>query len=485
MKIEGAKYGTFGGQRLTKVQGAFVNAPYYYETSDGSLVPMDTCAITGRGFGKSEGALARIYRYGQNFPGSSMAVFRQTNKSLKPLRDSAEDKFYLEDPGGTFNKQDGIFYFSNGSSVIFDALADRALYRNHQGASYQLIFLDEIQQWAEPTLPDLLLSNLRGPDDQPCFMMYGGNAGDKGHFWMVDRWLPIRRPKVSVFRAENNRPTLLFQGNWQDNVDPHTKKNNNGENYPETLEASTSDPLVLAMWLSGDVNIVGGRYFSDVLSEHNFVTWYQDDHWWNCEDDWRRYLAMDHGTRRPTVFLGLAEALRSTRGLDGTLYHKGDLVAVWEMSNATRQNLKVSDGSTIPEVCDRTKRLCADWNWPRWGVGDDATFYMTGHPTPTAQLYAESGIEIREAGKGNRRPGWDAVRALLKEARPDGQREKRALYINEHACPHLAFSIRNITAKERDFSDVDTDSYDDALDALRYGVVGRPPPPPSAQNFWR
>lgn len=481
-----APFGSFGEKRLTEVQAAFVGAPYYFVDEHNNLVPMDTVAITGRGWGKSTAALARIYQFATMYPGSEIGVFRQTSKSLKPLKKEAEISFMAQDPDCTYNIQDGLFRLGNGSSIVFDALADMALYRNHQGASYQMVFLDEVQQWPHPTLPDKLLSNLRGGrSDQPCVMMYGGNAGDAGHFWMVDRWLAKRRPKISLFKAANGRPSILFQGNWEDNVDPVTKKNNNGDNYPETLEASTDDPLLLKMWLSGDVNIVGGRYFSDVLSMHTFVDWYSADHWWGHEDNWRRYLCMDHGTARPTVFLGMAEALQNTRAPDGQLYTKGDLVAVWEVSNATKKDLRKSDGSTVAEVSDRVKQACKEWGWPRWGVGDDAILSNDGHPSTIAQLYAESGVELQGAAKGRRVPGWDAMRQRLKRCKQDGAREHPGYYINEQACPHLAFSIRNITPDERNFSDVDTDSFDDALDAARYGVVGKPEAPATVTTLRR
>ena len=42
-------------------------------------------------------------------------------------------------------------------------LADPADYQRYPGRSFSLLLIDEAGQWADPTLLDLLRSNLRGP----------------------------------------------------------------------------------------------------------------------------------------------------------------------------------------------------------------------------------------------------------------------------------------------------------------------------------
>lgn len=66
-------------------------------------------------------------------------------------------------------------------------------YDKVQGRSFTMIMVDELTQWGDPFVIDMLRSNLRGPKDMPLRTVYAGNPGGVGHQWVASRYvLPAR-----------------------------------------------------------------------------------------------------------------------------------------------------------------------------------------------------------------------------------------------------------------------------------------------------
>jgi hypothetical protein len=430
------------------------------------LRPLDIWLLGGRGGGKSVAICLLVYQYMRDFPEADVAIFRQTHKSLKDITRLTQRLFPLFDDGAQFNKQDGFWQMSSGSTCTLDALADLSLYQNWQGQNLQLAVFDELQMWPDFEIPDLVLSNLRGKG-YPCKAIYAANPGGRLHGPIFDRVLKMNPRDGEPFIAANGRPSVVWRSTFRNN--PHV-----GEQYEQQLKDATKhDKRKQQMWLSGDWSIQGGGFFSDVLTDDNFVDWYPDTSFY-YQDEWRFFLSIDHGTSAPAVVLLMAEAKDTTYGADDGVFRRGDLVVVAEVATVDPQNIQKGDGSTIADICEKTHEMNELWyGGRRWGVADDAIFSKHGAPTPLAGEYERHGIIVEPAGKGQRVPGWDLLKQRLSDSAPNGKREGKALYINRRACPHLIYELQNAVCDSKNIADVDTTISDHALDSLRMAVVSR------------
>ncbi len=109
----------------------------------------------------------------------------------------------------------------------------------------------------------------------------------------------------------------------------------------------------------------------------------------------------------------------------------------------------------------------------RYTVGDPAIkakFGDTGESIQETFQKGPNNIPI-QLGDNNRKNGWQRVREML-EVREDGQ----PTIIIHPDCRYLIRSLAQATSAKNDPEDVDTNSDDHALDALRYGGMSRPAP---------
>ena len=229
------------------------------------------------------------------------------------------------------------------------------------------------------------------------------------------------------------------------------------------------------MWLTGDWSIQGGGFFSDVLTDDNFVDWFPASSFY-YQNDWRFFLALDHGTSPGVgVVLLMAEARDSTYGADDGTFVRGDLVVVAEMAAVDWQTKK-GDGSTVKDICESTLDMIGDWyGGSRYGVADDSIISHNGHPTSLAGEYEKNGLYFEKAGKGQRVPGWDLTKQRLHDSAPNGKRQTPAVYINRRSCPFLIYELQNAISSPTEIGDVHKKISNHALDALRYGIVSRSP----------
>ncbi len=451
---------------LTDFQQAALGVPFEY----------DLALLGGRGGGKSTTALTLAYQYAVANPGTRSIYLRQSYPSLHDVLLASVQLFTQLDPGSRLNKSDLHWTFSNLSSMSFAALADWDLYRRWQGSNVALLIADESQQWATPELLDLLLSNLRSSSAQTR-AVYCANPGDRGHSWVYERFIKPCPGDGIPFKTDNGRMTVVMRSTYLDN--PHL-----GDDYLDNLRAATKhDPTLFKMWSTGDWSIQGGAFFSEVVSQKNLVILYPSDYWPERRD-WRLYLALDWGTAAPAVCLLLALSRESTRTSDGEHHVKGDIIVLDETSTAIPGNLNKGDRSTVGEFSKRVKAMCERWQAPRFGCGDSAIFAEHGHESRSlGHEFIDNGLMIEPAPKGRRVDGWATLRERFSNAEKHGERERPAIYINEHLCPYLWETIRILTPDMRDREDVDTNGPDHGADALRYGVEYRPQPPPSQTSL--
>lgn len=468
-----------GQLHLTDWQAAFVGCPLWYYPDPVATgvaravtrLPLDRVAAGGRGNGKSVGLLASAWSYARDYPGASMAVFRQERKALHDLVRMASLYFPTCDHDVLFNKQELTFFFSNGSMLTFDGLADMSSYAvSWQGRNLNWVAFEELGSWPDFDMIDLMLSNLRG-EGFPNIAIYICNPGGTLHSLIYDRWLSSDPMNGEIVFADNGRPAAVFQGTFRDN--PHV-----GEQYIESLKSATAhDPVKQDMWLNGSWARLSGTYFSRSMSDANFVDWWQDIGYFSDPTDWKFFIGLDHGTAAPAWCGLFAEAKMTTRGPDQHFYRKGDLVVVAEVATNLPDRRDRGDGSSVVELCEQISDMCEKWYDVRpAGVGDPAIFANHGQPSTIGQEYERSRVCIEPAPRAKRIPGWDIMKSRLHHATPPEERadaDDPGLYINREACPQLVWELQNVTSDQKNISDVNSRQIDHAVDGCRYAVSSR------------
>lgn len=432
------------------------------------LVPLlfDVFLGGGRGGGKTFALLMIAWVFIATYAGSRVVFFRQSYPSLHDAVLRSVEIFGALDPGATFNKSDLCWTFSNGSTFQFAALSDLDLYRRWQGQEFQLAIFEELQQWADPILVDMLLSNLRSSKGFPTRAVYAANPGDRGHHWIFERFLKARTDGVP-FTTAAGRQTVTVRSTFEDNP-------NLPPEYIENLKAACAhDPALFEMWKSGDWSVTAGAAFSEVLNETNRVYWYPGN--WYYRKDWRFYLALDWGTAHPAHCCLLAKAKDSTYGPDDEMYCRNDIVVVDECHTAMEGDLNKGDRSTVAEFSAKVKAMTKKWSASNSGCGDDAIFAEHGHGQGSlAMEFNRAGLAIQSARKGKRTDGWATLKNRFAAARLNGQREDPAVYLNS-GCQYLWDTLPNLVPDPKNREDIETNGPDHGADSLRYGVTFNPP----------
>jgi hypothetical protein len=113
----------------------------------------------------------------------------------------------------------------------------------------------------------------------------------------------------------------------------------------------------------------------------------------------------------------------------------------------------------------------------RWA--DDAMWATRGDAKPISDVYAENGVPLTEAGKGqgSRVAGWQRWHSYLAEGpacphhRAQGWESCPKIHIFR-TCEKLIFELKNLPyAKTGNPEDADTKAHDHAMDAGRYLLI--------------
>lgn len=95
----------------------------------------------------------------------------------------------------TYNAQESIFKFTNGSFIqlaYLDSVADRYLY---QSAEIHVLLIDELTHFLEDDY-EYLKTRIRSKDVRRLRVMCSTNPGNVGHGWVKERFIKSKHPKV-------------------------------------------------------------------------------------------------------------------------------------------------------------------------------------------------------------------------------------------------------------------------------------------------
>jgi Phage terminase large subunit len=397
----------------------------------------------GRGGGKSHNISLLILRHLELYREKARVLF--VRKSYKGLAD-----FELVLRGifsqayssrASYNSQEHVWRLPYGYVELaqIDGPKD---YDKVQGRSFTLIVVDELTQWADPFVIDMLRSNLRGPQGIPLRTIYAANPGNVGHQWVASRYV-LPSKQWNPFQLEHGGWCVQANSTFRDN--PHLED-------------------LLRAWTDGDWSVARGAFFAGCLDPVRCKT----QPWSEIPNGWETWLSHDFGTSSPSATYLMARSPGAS-GPDGEWYPRGSFIVVDELATNRPNKLTEGLGWTVPRLAEAIVKMCERWGVQPEGCADDACFAKArGYTAATiADEFSQAGVWFEPAGKGSRRTGWERMRTMLSQA---GAKDAPGLYVST-LCSYAWATLPVLARDQRDIEDLDSDGPDHAADAIRYGVI--------------
>jgi len=414
----------------------------------------------GRGGGKSYGLALLILRHVEQYGAQARVLYvRKSYAGLSDFELLTRELFgKVYGTAARYNGSEHTWKFPNGGYCELAQLENHGDFAKFQGRSFSTILVDEAGQYADPSLLDLLRSNLRGPQGMPTRTILCANPGGCGHQWLAQRF---------VFKAAPWRPFLEEKSGRQFVYAPSTLDGNifiDRASYKAQIEAATcDDPELMRAWIDGDWSVARGAFFASVLEEKRNAV----DPWQEIPEGWSTFLSHDWGSAAPSCTLLIAES-PGAEGPDGRWYPKDSLVVVDEFVTHKPGNLNVGLGWVVPTVAHEIVAMCRRWGVPAAGCADDACFSRQGSSAGSiAEEFRRAGVTFEPAKKADRATGWQILRRLLADA---GQPDVPGLYIARN-CEFLWATLPTLPRDVRRIEDVDSSANDHGADSLRYGAL--------------
>lgn len=369
----------------------------------------------------------------------------------------------------TYNKQDKVFRFPNGSRLKLGYCANEQDVLQYQGQAYDVIGMEEATMFTEFQFNCLRESNRSsGMMKQPFAprMYLTMNPGGVGHHWVkrlfVDRKYQAKeRPEDYTFI-----PARVYDNKVFMERDP---------DYVAQLE-SLPEKRRKAM-LDGNWDVFEGAYFEEfrdkpdpilceqygiseeiALEEHRFTHVIEP---FKIPSDWKIYRSFDWGYGKP--FSVGYHALSP----DDTAYRFAEIYG-W---NGTAN---VGCHWTNIEICDEIARFEREHPFLKGkrilGVADPSCWTKNGGISFAEE--AEKHSLWFEKGDNDRIPGWLQVRERLRF----DQNGKAKLYFFNN-CKAIIRCLPLMMYDEHNAEDLDSELEDHCLDELRYFCMCRPIPP--------
>lgn len=425
------------------------------------LVPEDFDLFLGggRGGGKSYALALLALRHIEQYGDRSRVLF--VRRSYAGLRDfelvTREVLGTVYSGAARFNAAEGIWRLPNGGYMELGQLDAPGDFSKYQGRGVTLLLIDEAGQYSDPSLIDLLRSNLRGPKGVPIRTVIAGNPGGPGHHWLARRYVFKSAPWVPFDEPKSGRRWVNCPATYNDNplID--------GEQYADQLRAACpEDPELLRAWLAGDWAVARGAYFASCLDESRVAV----DPWPAIPPGWETFLAHDFGSTAPSVTYVCAQSPGAE--YMERFYPRDSIVLVDELAAHRRDNLSLGLGWTAAVTAEAIVEMCQRWKIRAEGVADDACFAKAGHSTGSiADEFARGGVWFWPAKKADRISGWQTMRRLLADA---GRPDVPGLYVSR-LCSYFWATVPYLARDQKRVEDVDSSGPDHGADAVRYACM--------------
>ncbi len=386
-----------------------------------------------RGGGKSWSVDRKAILLALRYSGIKILLLRRTYKDLE--RNHARELSTILQGFVSYNKQDKLFQFPNGSLLELGYCASESDVLQYQGQEYDIIFIDEATQFTEYQF-QTLTACLRGANDFPKRIYLTCNPGGVGHEW-VKRLFVSKRYKES----ENPDDYEFIPATVFDNKVLLEKD----KGYVDMLN-NLSDGLRQA-WRDGNWDMLAGQYFS--MFDRSIHTIEPI----NIPAHWQRYRAIDYGLDcLACVWVAIDEL--------GNYYVYREYAESDKIISVGAEDiLKLSEGESIQYTVAPSDL---------WARSQESA-------KSKADIFRENGLPLIK-GNNNREAGWLALAEMLKPNKTDEGTESRLKIFN--TCSNLIEYIPALQRDNKKPTDCMTEPHEitHLPDALRYFCLQRTQP---------
>ena len=394
------------------------------------------------GGGKTKALLMDALRDCDMYPGLRVGAFRRSYPELKEslIAELAQVGF-AKALGASWNGTEYELRFANGSLIMFRYAKSIQEATRRQGGQYQKLLFDE-RTLTPPEVVSFLESRLRsGRRDIPVLGIRSGtNPGGSGHGAVKTRYIKPTNYGEKVVIDVRGRTVRFIPSKLSDN--PHVNPE-----YAQDLQAL--DGKLRSAFLDGDWDVFAGQMFPELKRDRHVIEPV------TLPASWKRYNGLDWGYSAPWAVLWAAVDEDGRVWLYREIYRRG----VGEADQAKQILEAEAPGEHVAVR-----------------FADDAMWATRGDAKAIAEVYADNGVHLTQAGKGagSRVTGWQRVRSYLKEgpACPHHRAQGWDTCPNLHifsTVPELFRELSDLPhATKGDPEDADTTADDHASDGLRY-----------------
>lgn len=463
--------------------------------------PIFECLFEGtRGGGKTDALLMDFAKDCEKGFGAAWRgiLFRKTYKQLADVVAKSKKWFpRIFGKRAHWNQGDMLWWWDSGEMLLFRHWARDDDYENYHGHEYSWLGLEELCNWATPTILTKMTSCVRCSDQVlgrsiPMRIRATTNPYGPGHRWVKVRYqlhLPIRDRRVQRnLKDKDGKPMpdrVSIHSDIRENkillsADPH---------YLEKLAASCRSEAERKAWIEGSWDIVAGGMFDDLWKTevHNLLPF-------DVPRSWKIKPSLDWGSAKPfslgwwAISDGSDVRLR-TGQVRSTV--RGDLFRIREWYGRDPEEVNVGLKLDAITVARGMMQRQVDWGiygWVSKGIADGAIKAVQNGSSVLEDfkkpIRLDNGMEypgidwqLSDKSSGSRKLGWMSMRQRLinsypgKNGRP---REYPGLFIFGGYCKDWLDTVLSLPRDEDDLDDVDTDAEDHAADETRYFVYEQP-----------
>ncbi len=390
-----------------------------------------------KGGGKSWAIRTRQLVRRLTYPGSRGLLLRRTYPELKRTH---IDKIAIEwKIHGTFNKQEKVFHFHNGSSQEFGSCQYESNVSDYQGAEYDDIGIDEATQFTEFMI-ETFKTNIRTvrTDLKPQIYL-GANPGGVGHGYIKRKWVSAPREEGHAFI-----PAKVYDNHVLMESNPEYVKQL--ERLPETLRRA---------FLDGDWNIFEGQALSEWRLEKHITNRFPVS-----LEACKKIICFDWGYSAPGCALWLAFAPENQWGVRHIycyreLYQNQKTPEEWARQIGIFTRLERTAYMVLPHDCYSN---------------------IQGKPSIESVFRASFGQHCPIVAGKTLQTGARHLRlAMLHDKLADAIDEPeriRTPYLQIHEkCVNTVRTLPELVYDDHDPEDIDTDGEDHSFDALSLGIM--------------
>lgn len=395
-------------------------------------------------------------------PNTSVYIFRRTIKELKQsihpeiLRQIAQYQALPENQKPftiTYNSQDSIFRFSNGSFIqlaYLDTVADRYRYMSSE---IHVLLIDELTHFFYDDY-EYLRTRVRSGAERRLKIMCATNPGNRGHGWVKDYFSLPNGTVDKEIETPINNPDGSFSGDTRLFIPAHVDDNPSPtfvKSYKRTLNQIQDENLRRAQ-LDGDWSVFQGQVFLEWRRNSPVIDYLPTDLDLN---ECTRFVGFDWGWRDPACAMWIAVSPLNEYKVRHIyvykeLYQNNTTSDDWAVTLKSEFNRDNVNAIVLPHDC----------------------FSSKGGEKTVAQVFYSYDLPIRPANnqtKGARLMRQALLHQLLAVS-PDGKP-----YIQIHKnCENLIRTVPDLTYDDVSgmFTEQIADYQDDhAYDALTYALM--------------